>query len=61
MKKNAMQSKIRLTRLTAVLIMLLATTFAFAAPKAPKVNTPQSVPPFPGTLVNARYRIRHEL
>jgi hypothetical protein len=33
---------------------LLATTLAFAVPKASKTN-PQSVPAFPGTLVNARY------
>ena len=32
-------------------VALLATTLALAAPKPPKVN----VPPFPGTLVNARY------
>jgi hypothetical protein len=36
-------------------VILLVTTFAFAAPKPSKVNTPQNVPPFPGTLVNARY------
>src|SRR5713101_164522 len=34
---------------------LLATTLALAAPKPPKPNAPQSIPPFPGTLVNARY------
>ena len=34
---------------------LLATTLALAAPKPPKPNSPQNVPPFPGTLVNARY------
>ena len=28
---------------------------AFAGTKAPKVVTPQNVPTFPGTLVNARY------
>ena len=33
--------------------MLFAATFAVAAPKA--TNTPQNVPAFPGTLVNARY------
>jgi len=37
--------------LTAVI--LLATSLVWAAPKPPK--TPQGVPPFPGTLVNARY------
>src|SRR5450432_2493486 len=34
-------------------VVFLATTFALAAPK-PKA-TSQTVPPFPGTLVNARY------
>ncbi len=34
---------------------LLATTLALAAPKPPKPNSPQNVPLFPGTLVNARY------
>ncbi len=37
--------------LTAVI--LLATSLVWAAPKPPK--TPQGVPPFPGTLVNARF------
>jgi hypothetical protein len=36
-------------------IVLLATTLAVAAPKAPKVNALQNVPAFPGTLVNARF------
>jgi hypothetical protein len=36
-------------------LMLLATTFALAVPKPPKANAPQDVPPFPGTLVNARF------
>jgi hypothetical protein len=36
-------------------VALLATTLALAAPKPPKPNAPQSIPPFPGTLVNARY------
>ena len=39
----------------AILIMLLTTTLAVAAPKAPKANPPQNVPAFPGTLVNARF------
>jgi hypothetical protein len=38
-----------------LVVLLLATTIALAVPKAPKVNVPQDVPPFPGTLVNARY------
>jgi len=48
-----MKSKIRSSAVLA--IALLATTLAFAAPKPPKVNAPQTVPPFPGTLVNARF------
>ena len=37
-----------------VATLLLATTLAFAAPKAPKAD-PKGPPAFPGTLVNARY------
>jgi hypothetical protein len=48
-----MQTKISSIAILAV--MLLATTFALAAPKSPKVAAPQNVPAFPGTLVNARY------
>jgi hypothetical protein len=48
-----MKSKIRSSAVLAV--ALLATTLALAAPKPPKVNTPQTVPAFPGTLVNARF------
>jgi hypothetical protein len=47
--KNKILSRLVLTA------VLLATTLAVAAPKPPKVNSPQNVPPFPGTLVNARY------
>src|SRR5271156_3510076 len=36
-------------------VVLFATTLALAAPKAPKVNAPQNIPAFPGTLVNARF------
>jgi hypothetical protein len=50
---NAMKNKI--TARAALAVVLLATTLALAAPKAPKVNAPQTVPAFPGTLVNARY------
>jgi hypothetical protein len=39
----------------ALTVVLLATTVALAAPKPPKVNAPQNVPAFPGTLVNARF------
>jgi len=38
-----------------IAVVLLATTLAVAAPKAAKVNAPQDVPAFPGTLVNARF------
>jgi len=38
-----------------VAIVLLATTLAVAVPKPAKPNAPQSIPAFPGTLVNARY------
>jgi hypothetical protein len=43
--------KSRLARIAAVIF--LATSFAVAAPKPKAVS--QTVPPFPGTLVNARY------
>jgi hypothetical protein len=36
-------------------LLWLATSFALAAPKPAGANLPQTVPPFPGTLVNARY------
>jgi hypothetical protein len=36
-------------------VVLLAATLLLAAPKAPRVNAPENVPPFPGTLVNARF------
>jgi hypothetical protein len=40
---------------TAVLaVLLLATTLALGAPKAPKASG-ETLPAFPGTLVNARY------
>jgi hypothetical protein len=35
-------------------LVLLATTLALAAPKAPKADS-KTLPAFPGTLVNARY------
>jgi hypothetical protein len=37
------------------LAVVLLTTVALAAPKPSKVNAQQNVPPFPGTLVNARF------
>lgn len=47
--------KNRITRLLALAVAtLLATTLAFAVPK-PQKAAAQNVPPFPGTLVNARY------
>src|SRR6202047_3237364 len=36
-------------------VCLIATSFSMAAPKPPKAAVAQSVPAFPGTLVNARY------
>jgi hypothetical protein len=50
---NPMKTKI-LSR-TLFALLLLATTLVLAAPKASKVSAPQDTPPFPGTLVNARY------
>jgi hypothetical protein len=47
--------KNRITSRAVLAVVLLATTLALAVPKAPKVNAPQTVPAFPGTLVNARY------
>ncbi len=38
-----------------LVVVLLAATLAIAAPKSAKGNSPQNVPAFPGTLVNARY------
>jgi hypothetical protein len=52
MKTNAMKSRVNASAL--VLVVLLAGTLAFAAPK-PKASAPQGIPAFPGTLVNARY------
>jgi hypothetical protein len=47
--------KTRTNSAAILAVVLLATTLALAAPKAPKANAPQNVPPFPGTLVNARF------
>lgn len=49
-----MKSKGASSTLLAALVFL-ATSLALAAPKPPKVATSQNIPPFPGTLVNARY------
>src|SRR5713101_798447 len=45
---------ISLAVLVAVMCVMAA-TFSMAAPKPPKAVAPPNVPPFPGTLVNARY------
>lgn len=42
-------------RVLLAALMFVATSIAFAAPKPPKATAPQNIPPFPGTLVNARY------
>jgi hypothetical protein len=47
--------KTRMSSLAVLIGLLLATTLALAAPKSPKADTPQNVPAFPGTLVNARF------
>jgi len=52
MKANLMKIKIGASTL---LVFVLLTTFALAAPKPPKVTALQNIPAFPGTLVNARY------
>jgi hypothetical protein len=39
----------------ALAAVLLATTLVLAAPKPSKPIIPQNIPPFPQTLVNARY------
>jgi hypothetical protein len=41
-------------RCTLLSLLLMAATLTWAAPKPSKAR-PQPVPPFPGTLVNARY------
>jgi hypothetical protein len=38
-----------------LVVTLLASTLAFAGSKAPKAITPENIPAFPGTLVNARF------
>ncbi len=42
------------TRVMLAAVLLLTAAVALAAP-ALKTSSPQSIPPFPGTLVNARY------
>jgi hypothetical protein len=48
-------NKIKISASALLAMLLLATSFALAAPKAPKETSPQNIPAFPGTLVNARY------
>ena len=38
-----------------IAVVFLMTAFAFAAPKPAKADQAQNVPPFPGTLINARF------
>ncbi|MFZ1007762.1 MAG: hypothetical protein WAN65_13050 [Candidatus Sulfotelmatobacter sp.] len=40
---------------TLFALLLLAATLVFACPKASKASAAQDIPPFPGTLVNARF------
>jgi hypothetical protein len=47
--------KSKITARVLLVVVLLTTTLALAASKAQKVYTPQNVPAFPGTLVNARF------
>ncbi len=47
--------KIKINSVAVFAVVLLSTTLALAAPKAPKANVPQNIPAFPGTLVNARF------
>jgi hypothetical protein len=47
--------KTKIVSRTLLVLLLLAATFGFAAPKASKANSVQDIPPFPGTLLNARY------
>src|ERR1700721_3457586 len=48
-----MKNSIHFSVVLAVAVLLVASV-AWAAPK-PAKTAPQAVPPFPGTLVNARY------
>jgi hypothetical protein len=50
-----MKTKIGVHAVVVAVVCLAATTFSIAAPKPPKPAVSQSVPKFPGTLVNARY------
>ncbi|MGA8503090.1 MAG: hypothetical protein WB683_16160 [Candidatus Sulfotelmatobacter sp.] len=47
--------KIKINSVAILAVVLVMTALAFAAPKAAKVNAPQNIPAFPGTLVNARF------
>ena len=50
-----MKTKIGFHAVFVAVMCLMATTLSIAAPKPPKPAVSQSVPKFPGTLVNARY------
>jgi hypothetical protein len=52
---NPMKTKTKTNSVVILAVVLLATTLALAAPKAPKADAPQNIPAFPGTLVNARF------
>src|ERR1700758_765052 len=52
--KTKSASRLLTASLLLTALLFLTTSFALAAPK-PKTATAQSIPPFPGTLVNARY------
>jgi hypothetical protein len=52
---NPMKTKTKTNSVVILAVVLLASTLALAAPKAPKTDAPQNVPAFPGTLVNARF------
>ena len=49
-----MKNSIHFSVVLTVAVLLVASV-AWAAPKPAKTAAPQAVPPFPGTLVNARY------
>ena len=47
--------KSRFSILAIFVAVMLTATLSFAAPKAPKSTSSQTIPAFPGTLVNAKY------
>jgi hypothetical protein len=46
---------IKILSRTLFALLLLAATLVFAAPKPTKANAAQTIPPFPGTLLNSRF------